>query len=188
MRHLAAGIAALWLGAVVLMAQAPPAARNPVPPTVTSIAAGKQADLCAWRIESLAELGYWVGLPGPERRIFNQRVERRRLLVDGRRADEHVLGDDSREKLDVRRDMLERERDPVDDDVEALVAQRSRNGRRVANVGMDRTHATRGVALSAVEQREVDAALGEQLRDRERDVAGAADRENAHVHDVIGVG
>ena len=38
---------------------------------IGSIAAGKQADLCAWRIESLAELGYWVGLPGPERRIFN---------------------------------------------------------------------------------------------------------------------
>jgi imidazolonepropionase len=38
---------------------------------VGSIAAGKQADLCAWHIESLAELGYWVGLPGPERRIFN---------------------------------------------------------------------------------------------------------------------
>jgi imidazolonepropionase len=37
---------------------------------IGSIAAGKQADLCAWRIESLAELGYWVGLPGPERRIF----------------------------------------------------------------------------------------------------------------------
>ena len=35
-----------------------------------SIAAGKQADLCAWQIESLAELGYWIGLPGPERRIF----------------------------------------------------------------------------------------------------------------------
>ena len=38
---------------------------------VGSIAAGKAADLCAWRIESLSELGYWVGLPGPERRIFN---------------------------------------------------------------------------------------------------------------------
>lgn len=37
---------------------------------IGSIAAGKQADLCAWRIESLSELGYWVGLPGPERRIF----------------------------------------------------------------------------------------------------------------------
>jgi imidazolonepropionase len=37
---------------------------------VGSIAAGKQADLCVWRIETLAELGYWVGLPGPERRIF----------------------------------------------------------------------------------------------------------------------
>jgi imidazolonepropionase len=36
-----------------------------------SIAAGKAADLCVWRIESIAELGYWVGLPGPERRIFN---------------------------------------------------------------------------------------------------------------------
>jgi len=38
--------------------------------SIGSIAAGKQADLCAWRVESLAELGYWVGLPGPERRIF----------------------------------------------------------------------------------------------------------------------
>ena len=38
--------------------------------SIGSIAAGKQADVCAWRIESLAELGYWVGLPGPERRIF----------------------------------------------------------------------------------------------------------------------
>ena len=37
---------------------------------VGSIAAGKQADICVWRIESLAELGYWIGLPGPERRIF----------------------------------------------------------------------------------------------------------------------
>ena len=37
---------------------------------VGSIAAGKQADLCVWQIESLAELGYWVGLPGPQRRIF----------------------------------------------------------------------------------------------------------------------
>ena len=39
--------------------------------TVGSIAAGKQADLCVWRIESLSELGYWIGLNGPERRIFN---------------------------------------------------------------------------------------------------------------------
>jgi imidazolonepropionase len=38
--------------------------------SIGSIAAGKQADLCIWRIESLAELGYWVGLPGPERRIL----------------------------------------------------------------------------------------------------------------------
>jgi len=37
---------------------------------IGSIAGGKQADLCVWRIGSLAELGYWVGLPGPERRIF----------------------------------------------------------------------------------------------------------------------
>ena len=38
--------------------------------SVGTIAAGKLADLCVWRIESLPELGYWVGLPGPERRIF----------------------------------------------------------------------------------------------------------------------
>ena len=37
---------------------------------VGSIAAGKAADLCVWRIAELAELGYWIGLQ-PERRIFN---------------------------------------------------------------------------------------------------------------------
>ena len=37
---------------------------------IGSIVAGKQADLCVWHIETLAELGYWVGLPGPERHIF----------------------------------------------------------------------------------------------------------------------
>jgi imidazolonepropionase len=35
-----------------------------------TIAVGKAADLCIWRLESLAELGYWIGLPGPERRIY----------------------------------------------------------------------------------------------------------------------
>jgi imidazolonepropionase len=38
--------------------------------SIGSIATGKQADLCVWHIGSLAELGYWIGLPGPERRIF----------------------------------------------------------------------------------------------------------------------
>ncbi len=37
---------------------------------IGTIAAGKAADLCVWRLETLAELGYWIGLPGPERRIF----------------------------------------------------------------------------------------------------------------------
>ncbi len=38
---------------------------------VGSIAPGKAADLAVWHISTLAELGYWIGLPGPERRIFN---------------------------------------------------------------------------------------------------------------------
>jgi imidazolonepropionase len=37
---------------------------------IGTIAPGKAADLAVWRLESLAELGYWIGLPGPERRIF----------------------------------------------------------------------------------------------------------------------
>lgn len=37
---------------------------------IGSIAPGKAADLCVWRLESLVELGYWIGLPGPERRIY----------------------------------------------------------------------------------------------------------------------
>lgn len=38
--------------------------------SIGSISAGKQADLCVWRVQNVAELGYWIGLPGPERRIF----------------------------------------------------------------------------------------------------------------------
>jgi imidazolonepropionase len=34
------------------------------------IAAGKAADLCVWRVSRPAELCYWIGLPGPEKRIF----------------------------------------------------------------------------------------------------------------------
>jgi imidazolonepropionase len=36
---------------------------------VGSIATGKAADLCIWRVSGPAELCYWVGHPGPERRI-----------------------------------------------------------------------------------------------------------------------
>ncbi|MEA1015221.1 imidazolonepropionase [Sphingosinicella sp. LY1275] len=36
---------------------------------IGTIAAGKAADLCVWRITRPAELCYWIGHPGPERRI-----------------------------------------------------------------------------------------------------------------------
>ncbi|HEV7661135.1 MAG TPA: imidazolonepropionase [Allosphingosinicella sp.] len=34
-----------------------------------TISAGKAADFCIWRIGRPAELCYWIGMPGPERRI-----------------------------------------------------------------------------------------------------------------------
>ncbi|HET9429235.1 MAG TPA: imidazolonepropionase [Allosphingosinicella sp.] len=37
---------------------------------VGTISANKKADLCVWRINRPAELCYWIGLPGPERRIY----------------------------------------------------------------------------------------------------------------------
>ena len=37
---------------------------------IGTIAPGKAADLCVWRLDGLAELGYWIGLPGPERRFY----------------------------------------------------------------------------------------------------------------------
>jgi imidazolonepropionase len=36
---------------------------------IGTISDGKTADLCLWRIGRPAELCYWIGLPGPERRI-----------------------------------------------------------------------------------------------------------------------
>lgn len=36
---------------------------------IGTITPGKAADLCVWRIERPAELCYWIGHPGPERRI-----------------------------------------------------------------------------------------------------------------------
>ncbi|MDB5723132.1 MAG: imidazolonepropionase, partial [Alphaproteobacteria bacterium] len=36
---------------------------------IGTIATGKAADLCLWRINRPAELCYWLGQPGPERRI-----------------------------------------------------------------------------------------------------------------------
>ena len=36
---------------------------------VGTIATGKAADLCVWRVSRPAELCYWIGHPGPERRI-----------------------------------------------------------------------------------------------------------------------
>jgi len=36
---------------------------------IGTIEARKAADLCAWAIDDPAELGYWIGMPGPVRRI-----------------------------------------------------------------------------------------------------------------------
>ena len=37
---------------------------------IGTVETGKAADLCAWRVEELGELAYWIGMPGPERRMF----------------------------------------------------------------------------------------------------------------------
>jgi imidazolonepropionase len=36
---------------------------------VGTVSTGKAADLCVWRLSRPAELAYWIGHPGPERRI-----------------------------------------------------------------------------------------------------------------------
>jgi imidazolonepropionase len=36
---------------------------------VGTVTPGKAADLCVWRVSRPAELAYWVGLAGPERRL-----------------------------------------------------------------------------------------------------------------------
>jgi imidazolonepropionase len=37
---------------------------------IGTVTPGKAADLCVWRVSRPAELCYWVGHPGPERRMF----------------------------------------------------------------------------------------------------------------------
>ena len=37
---------------------------------IGTLTAGKAADLAVWNLENLSELGYWIGLPGPDRRVF----------------------------------------------------------------------------------------------------------------------
>ena len=41
--------------------------------TIGTLAPAMAADLAVWELESLSELGYWIGLPGPQRRIFEGR-------------------------------------------------------------------------------------------------------------------
>jgi imidazolonepropionase len=36
---------------------------------IGTVSTGKAADLCVWRVSRPAELCYWIGMPGPERRI-----------------------------------------------------------------------------------------------------------------------
>ena len=36
---------------------------------IGTVSPGKAADLCVWRVSRPAELCYWIGHPGPERRI-----------------------------------------------------------------------------------------------------------------------
>src|SRR5206468_13092270 len=36
---------------------------------IGTVTQSKAADLCVWRVERPAELAYWIGLPGPEKRI-----------------------------------------------------------------------------------------------------------------------
>src|SRR3546814_9061671 len=36
---------------------------------VGTLSAGKADDLCVWRVSRPAELCYWIGLPGTERRV-----------------------------------------------------------------------------------------------------------------------
>jgi len=37
---------------------------------IGTVSTGKAADLCVWRVSRPAELSYWIGHPGPEKRIF----------------------------------------------------------------------------------------------------------------------
>ena len=81
--------------------------------SVGSIAAGKPADLCVWRIESLAELGYWIGLPGPERRIFAGHGcvgprPRSIAIICWAGSRDSVLGDVTANQHDVARDAVDR--------------------------------------------------------------------------------
>ncbi len=110
-----------------------------------------------------------------ERRALDER-ERRRLRVDGRRTDEDVLGD-AREQFECRLDVLRRESDPVDDHVEALVAESRGHRGGIANIGLERPA---DGAPSAAQHGQIDLLRRKQASSRGADVPGAAYEEDAH--------
>ena len=105
-----------------------------------------------------------------------------RRLVRRGRADEDVLPGPAAEQVEVRADVLRRERDPVDDDVVLLVAEHRAHRGGVAQVRLPQPRLRRERALGGlapVEHVQVEPPL-----DRQRGAGGADDAAAAEEEDL----
>ncbi len=116
-----------------------------------------------------------------QRRRLGHRHPPRRLLVRGRRADEHVLPGASLEQLEVGGDVLGREGQELGDDVEPALAEGGAHRAGVPDIGLDeldlrRERASRG---AAVEHRDLVPEGHRAAHARRADRSGTADVEDA---------
>ena len=116
-----------------------------------------------------------------QRRGLHDRQACRRRLVGRRGADEDVLPGPPAEQVEVGADVVGRERHPVDDRVELLVAERLLHRPGVADVGAHNPHLRRqrtGLGLPPVQHLQVDAALHREPRAGGADHTAAADEQH----------
>jgi hypothetical protein len=96
-------------------------------------------------------------------------------LIGRSRTDEDELSRTAAEQSQIGFDVLGREGDPIDDDVERGIAQQALHVRSITDVAVQHVRAggNRSIGSAAIQQIELEAALDRQARAGRTDDAGA---------------
>src|SRR5262245_19965841 len=115
---------------------------------------------------------------------FRDRKQHRRSLIHRGRADENILRRTIAEKLEVNFDVIWRESDPIDNDVEGSGCEDAFDRVTLTDIAAQDLHACRYAAfgLAAIEQAKIHPVFHGKLGARRADYAGAADEEYFHAH------